>query len=191
MSFQTGLFSSPLFSPLKERAALPRRLLNWITSGRALYYLQSKRHHKYQSTHTCVTFYLSPRRGISTARRRGTAHSATASGRAKGAGRVGGGTPRCHPNGTLVPPRRCPSGILRPPQCHPDATFRIPQMPPRGCPKSSPVPPCCHHPTTWPAVGSSEQGGPTRALQLAPAPPLCYLGDVLATFFIINLIFDL
>lgn len=172
MSFQTGLFSSPLFSPLKERAALPRRLLNWITSGRALYYLQSKRHHKYQSTHTCVTFYLSPRRGISTARRRATAHSATASGRAKGAGRAGEGDAPV------------------PPQWHPDATFRIPQMPPRCCPKSSPVPPWCH-PTPRPAMGSSEQGGPTRALQLAPAPPLCYLGDVLATFFIIKLIFDL
>lgn len=123
MSFQTGLFSSPLFSPLKERAALPRRLLNWITSGRALYYLQSKRHHKYQSTHTCVTFYLSPRRGISTARRRATA---TASGRAKGAGRAGGGTPQCHPNGTLMPPLGYPKchhdAAPNPPRCHPGAT---------------------------------------------------------------------
>lgn len=158
MSFQTGLFSSPLFSPLKERAALPRRLLNWITSGRALYYLQSKRHHKYQSTHTCVTFYLSPRRGISTARRRGTAHSATASGRAKGAGRAGGGTPRCHPNGTLVPPRFHPNGTLVPPRHCPSATL----MPPLGYPKchheAAPNPPRCHPGATTPPQG--QQWGP-------------------------------
>lgn len=144
MSFQTGLFSSPLFSPLKERAALPRRLLNWITSGRALYYLQSKRHHKYQSTHTCVTFYLSPRRGISTARCRGTVASRRGD---AGSGDMlmsplccSNGTttaPQFHPNSTtmapqfksdgiLVPPQCCPSGISRPPYCRPDVTLMTP-----------------------------------------------------------------
>lgn len=34
-------------------------LLGEITSGRTLYYLQSKRHHKYHSTHTNVTIHLS------------------------------------------------------------------------------------------------------------------------------------
>lgn len=144
MSFQTGLFSSPLFSPLKERAALPRRLLNWITSGRALYYLQSKRHHKYQSTHTCVTFYLSPRRGISTARchgtvanRRGDAGSGDMLMSPLGCSKGTTMAPQFHPNSTTTAPRfnsngipvptqRCPSGISRPPDCHPDVALVTP-----------------------------------------------------------------
>lgn len=111
-------FPSPFFSPSTARAALPRRLLNWITSGRALYYLQSKRHHKYPSTHTRVTSHLSPPRGISAARRRAPCHHVHRRGKGKRrrAGGTRGGRHRSHVDAP-VPPHCCPAATLMPPQC--------------------------------------------------------------------------
>lgn len=143
-------FFPPLSSPPRRRAALPRRLLDWITPGRALYYLQSKRHHKYPSTHTRVTSHLSPPRGIRAAAHRcAPCHRGLCSHwRGKGNWHQAGGTrgrwhhshkdalasPHCYPD-TTPASSQChlcavptPSWYL--PQCQTAATL----VPPQYCP---------------------------------------------------------